>query len=153
MTRSVANGRRVVRMRRVTPAVAMLTILLAATFAFCKSSKQSDAFEISRPTVIAFYPTASDLKKDDSNSALFDFQLYTTNARRTLEQSGVDFEVVNTRSFNVVQEGRPTTFKPAKAAPGCYFAMPGKKPRIEYGVMNDQDIVRIAHEYFGPAIK
>jgi hypothetical protein len=31
--------------------------------------------------------------------------------------------------------------------------MPGKKPRIEYGVMNDQDIVRTAAEYFGRAMK
>lgn len=140
-------------MRRVASAVALLTILLAATFALGKSAKKSDAFEISGPTVIAFYPTSTDLKKDDANSGLFDFQLYTTSARRTLQQSGVDFEVVNTRSFNVVLDGKATTFKPAKAAPGCYFAMPGKKPRIEYGVMNDQDIVRTANEYFGRAMK
>ena len=140
-------------MRRVNTAVALLTMLLAASFALGKSVRKSDAFEISGPTVIAFYPTSSDLKKDDSNSGLFDFQLYTTNARRTLQQSGVDFEVVNTRSFHVVLDGKPATFKPAKAAPGCYFAMPGKKPRIEYGVMNDTDIVRTAQEYFGRAMK
>lgn len=140
-------------MRRVNAAVALLTMLLAATSALGKSAKTSDAFEISGPTVIAFYPTSNDLKKDDADSALFDFQLYTTNARRTLEQSGVEFEVVNTRSFNVVLDGKPAKFKPAKAAPGCYFAMPGKKPRIEYGVMNDTDIVRTAQEYFGRAMK
>jgi hypothetical protein len=140
-------------MRRVSSAVAIFTILLAATPGLCKSSKKPDGFEISGPTVIAFYPTSSDLRKDDSNSALFDFQLYTTSARRTLEQDGVDFEVVNTRTFNVVLDGKLARFKPAKAAPGCYFAMPGKKPRIEYGVMNDQDIVRTAAEYFGRAMK
>lgn len=140
-------------MRRLNSAIALLTILLTGTVASGKSSKKPDGIEISGPTVIAFYPTNSDLKKNDENSALFDFQLYATSARRTLEQSGVDFEVVNTRSFNVVLDGRRTTFKPAKASPGCYFAMPGKKPRVEYGVMNDQDIVRTAHEYFGRALK
>lgn len=140
-------------MRRLTPAVALLAILLAATLAVCKSSKQSDAFEIRGPTVIAFFPTSSDLKKDDANSALFDFQLYTSSARRSLEQGGVAFEVVYSRSFHVVLDGRVTEFKPAKASPGCYFATHGKKPRIEYGVMNDSDVVRIAHEYFGAAMK
>jgi hypothetical protein len=32
---------------------------------------------------------------------------------------------------------------------GYYFIAPGKKPRIEYGVVTDIDLLQIATEYFG----
>jgi hypothetical protein len=143
-------------MRRLTPpSVALLTILLAATFAVCKSSKRSAAIEIDGPTVIAFFPTVSktDRKHSDEDEALSDFQLYTASARQSLQQAGVGLEVVYSRSFEVVLDSESTTFKPAKGAPGYYFAMPGKKPRIDYGVMTDADLLRIAKEYFGIAMK
>lgn len=142
-------------MRRLSSSIALLTILLTATFAICKSSKRSGAIEIGGPTVIAFFPTVSktDRKHSDDDESLSDFQLYTASARQPLQQAGVDLQVEYSRSFEVVFDGKSTTFKPAKGAPGYYFAMPGKKPRIEYGVMNDKDIVRTATEYFGRAMK
>jgi hypothetical protein len=142
-------------MRRLGSSIALLAIFLTATLALCKSSKKSGAFEIDRPTVIAFFPTVSktDRKNSDADEALSDFQLYTASARGRPEQAGVDLEVVYSRSFQIVLDAKTTSFKPKKAEPGYYFAGPGKRPRIEYGVMSDADILRVAHEYFGSAMK
>jgi hypothetical protein len=40
-------------------------------------------------------------------------------------------------------------FRPVKGDVGYYFVAPGKKPRIEYGVMTDADLLQVANEYFG----
>jgi hypothetical protein len=47
---------------------------------------------------------------------------------------------------------RLITFRPAKGV-GYYLVEPGKKPRIEYGVMTDADLLRVANEYFGISAK
>jgi hypothetical protein len=111
--------------------------------------------EINGPTVIAFFPEVSktDRKDSDADESLSEFQLYAASARQRLEGEGVNLQEVFTRSFEIVLDGRSTTFRPSKATPGYYFATPGKKPRIEYGVMSDTDILRVAHEYFGAAVK
>jgi hypothetical protein len=121
----------------------------------CKSSQKAAPFEIDRPTVIAFFPSDSkaDGKNDDANDSLSDFQLYAASARQPLQNAGVDLQVTYARAFQVAIDAKVTTFRPPKAEPGYYFAMPGKKPRIEYGVMNDSDVLRIAREYFDGAMK
>jgi hypothetical protein len=142
-------------MRRLTTFAALLAVLLAVAPAFAKTSHTDSAIAIVRPTVIAFYPSEAKVagKDDDANSSLSDFQLYTASAEQRLQTTNVAVETVFTRSFEVVQDGKTLTFRPARAAPGYYFAMPGKKPRIEYGVMTDADILRTAQEYFGNAMK
>jgi hypothetical protein len=142
-------------MRKVTPAVALLAILMMAGIASGRSSRKSSAMEIDGPTVIAFYPEVSktDRKNSDADESLSEFQLYAASARQRLESEGVNMQEVFTRSFEVVLDGRATTFRPSKATPGYYFATPGRKPRIEYGVMSDTDILRVAKEYFGAAMK
>jgi hypothetical protein len=143
-------------MRRLGSSIALLAIFLTASLAPCKSSRKNDStFEIDRPTVIAFFPSneKANSKTDDKSESLSDFQLYTASVRQPLEQAGADLEVVYSRSFQTVLDGKMTTFRPARAEPGYYFATPGKRPRIEYGVMSDKDILRVAHEYFGSAMK
>jgi hypothetical protein len=141
-------------MRRLPLFTAWLMIFLVAAPAPCKTSRKAAPFEIDRPTVIAFFPSEEKIegKDTDTNDSLSDFQLYAASARQRMS-GNVDLEVVYTRSFQVVLDGRVTTFSPPRAEPGYYFAAPGKKPRIEYGVMNDSDILRVAQEYFGTAMK
>jgi hypothetical protein len=142
-------------MRRLLSAAALVAIFMVVVPAPCKAPKRaSSAIEIVRPTVIAFFPSDPNaVKNDDANDSLFDFQLYTASARQRLAAENVEFQVVYTRSFQVVQDGRLTNFRPPRAEAGYYFAMPGKKPRVEYGVMSDKDIERVAGEYFGGAVK
>jgi hypothetical protein len=42
-----------------------------------------------------------------------------------------------------------TAFRPLKGNVGYHFVVPGRKPRIEYGVMTDADLLQVANEYFG----
>jgi hypothetical protein len=142
-------------MRRLTSAAALLTILLTVNPAPCRTSRKAAAFEIDRPTIIAFFPsdTKSQSKNSDADDSLSDFQLYAASARQPLQNAGVELEEVYAREFQIALDGKTTNFRPPKAEPGYYFAMPGRKPRIEYGVMNDSDILRVAREYFGNAVK
>ena len=104
------------------------------------------------PTVVAFFPPTSDaeLEKDaDANEALDDFQFYASRVRGPLKTAGIHFHELYTHSFLVRIGKVSTTFRPAKVKVGYYFVVPGKKPRIEYGVMTDADLLQVANEYFG----
>jgi hypothetical protein len=103
-------------------------------------------------TIVAFFPPVSGAKfeKDaDTNEALSDFQLYTTRVREPLKNAGVEFHELYTRSFRVRVGKAVTTFHPNKVDVGYCLVVPGKKPRIEYGVMTDTDLLEVANEYFG----
>lgn len=142
-------------MRRIAFLLVWLPVILAVNPVFGKAADKAQVFEVDRPTVIAFFPSAakSTKKAGSANDSLADFQLYTSSARQPLQSGGVDLQVVYEREFRVIVDGRTTTFKPSKSETGYYYVAPGKKPRIEFGVMNDTDIVRVAHEYFGNAMK
>jgi hypothetical protein len=104
-------------------------------------------------TIVAFFPPVTDaeLQKDaDTNEALADFQLYATRVREPLKRAGVDFHELYTHSFRVRVGKAVTTFRPGKVDVGYFFVVPGKEPRIEYGVMTDTDLLQVANEYFGP---
>ena len=128
-----------------------LSWLLVGTVAFV-SSQDTPTFEISQPTIVAFFPpvTQSELVKEpDTNESLSDFQFYASQVREPLKKAGVEFKEVYARSFRLRLRQTVTTFRPAKVEVGYYFITPGKKPRIEYGVMTDVDLLQIANEYFG----
>jgi hypothetical protein len=103
-------------------------------------------------TIVAFFAPVTDaeLQKDaDTNEALADFQLYATRVREPLKKAGVDFHELYTHAFRVRVGKAVTTFRPVKVDVGYYFIVPGKEPRIEYGVMTDADLLQVANEYFG----
>jgi len=105
-------------------------------------------------TVVAFFPpvTKADLQKDaDTNESFADFQFYAARLREPLKKLGIDFREVYAHSFRVRIGKTVTTFRPAKGDVGYYFVVPGKQPRIEYGVMTDADLLQVANEYFGRA--
>jgi hypothetical protein len=111
---------------------------------------------VNGPTVVAFFPPVTDaeLSKDpDANESLADFQLYATRIRERLHNAGIEFEEINASSFAVRCGAKTTTFRPKKTTVGYYFITPGKSPRVEYGVMTDVDILRVAAEYFQHAPK
>jgi hypothetical protein len=111
---------------------------------------------VSGPTIVAVFPPVTDaeLKKDtDTNEALADFQLYTTRVREPLKGAGIEFHELYAHSFRVRDGKTVTTFRPVKGDVRYYFIFPGKKPRIEYGVMTDADLLQVAREYFGSPAK
>jgi hypothetical protein len=103
-------------------------------------------------TIVAFFPPVTDaeLQKDaDTNEALADFRLYATRVREPLKKAGIDFYEVYAHSFRTRVGKTVTGFRPVKGSVGYYFVAPGRKPRIEYGVMTDADLLQVANEYFG----
>jgi hypothetical protein len=134
----------------VTPSVSVLLCLPIG------AAPKEKLVVVNGPTVIAFFPPVTDaeLSKDpDTNESLADFQLYTTRVQEKLNNAGIEFEEINASSFAVRCGAKTTTFHPKKTTVGYYFIAPGKSPRVEYGVMTDVDILRVAAEYFQLASK
>lgn len=98
--------------------------------------------------------TEAELSKDpDTNESLADFQFYATRVREKLRNAGIDFEEIYASSFAVKCGTKTTTFHPKKVTVGYYFVVPGRSPRVEYGVMTDEGIFDVAAEYFRLASK
>lgn len=115
-------------------------------------AQEQPVVSVRQPTVIAFFPHATDAElsqNPDLNEVLGDFQLYAAQAREPLAKIGVHFKVISGTQFQVQQGQIRTDVKVGKDRVGYYFVAPNKKPRMEYGVMTDADLVRIAKEYFG----
>jgi hypothetical protein len=120
----------------------VLSLFIFVYPAICTAQKNR-AIVVNRPTIVAFFPpvTAQELSKEpDTNEALSDFQEYATRVRGQLQAIGVDFEEIYASSFAVKRAGKTITFHPKKAEVGYYFVEPGKAPRVEYGVMSDEDM-------------
>lgn len=104
------------------------------------------------PTVVAFFAPVSQAKLDkepDTNEALADFQLYATNVREPFRKEGIEFHELYAHSFQLRIGSKVIKFRPVKADVGYYLIAPGKKPRIEYGVITDADLLQMASNYFG----
>jgi hypothetical protein len=106
---------------------------------------------VAGPTIVAFFPTtkAEGRKDADANEALADFQFYAAKVREPLKKVGIEFQEVYAQSFRVRIGQGTTLFRPANGNVGYYLIVPGKKPRIEYGVLTNNDLLQVANEYFG----
>jgi len=103
---------------------------------------------ITRPTIVAFFPPVnSDASDSDTNEALADFQIYTARVRRPLRSRGIEFRELYVHSLRIRVGTSVSTFRP-KVYVGYYFIAPGRKPRVEYGVHTDDELLEIANEYF-----
>ena len=70
-----------------------------------------------------------------------------------MRKSGIQFLELHERSFRIRIAQEIQVFKVGKAGVAYYLFMPGKKPRIESGVMTDVDLLQFANEYFGTSIR
>jgi len=97
--------------------------------------------------VIAFFDTQGG-RGFDTEVVLDDFQFYAAQVREKLKKAGVSFEQVYSRDFRVEVGKKRRTFRAVKMV-GYFFAAPGKKPLIEYGVMTDADLMQLVRDHFG----
>jgi PP-loop superfamily ATP-utilizing enzyme len=137
-------------MKRLRSAFACVA-LYALTVAPGAAEKQP-VVVVRGPTVVAFFelvPQAKLNKDPDTNESLADFQLYATSVREPLRKEGIEFHELYAHSFRLRIGSKLTTFRPAKVDVGYYLVAPGKKPRIEYGVMTDSGLLQVANAYFG----
>jgi len=134
--------------KTIRPCVAawlLLSTLLTA-------AQTSLTYNVKSPTILAFFTPASHSEPKETGTdeaeALADFEVYGQRVLKPLAEMGVDYKEVRASGF-VVRIGNATTnFRPTEGV-GYYFVAPGKKPRIEYGVMTDDDLLQVAQNYFG----
>jgi len=127
----------------------MLLVLIPARVGF--SQKQPPSFEITGPTIIAFFSPVTQNQTDD-NEALSDFQFYFSKVGDPLKRAGISLYRADAHSFRVRNAGRSQTFRSGKIVVGYYLVSPGVAPQIQYGVMTDSDLLEIARKYFHRAI-
>jgi hypothetical protein len=134
--------------------VALICVLTLRVSLVVAAEKQP-VVVVAGPTIVAFFPvTKAELQKDaDTNEALADFQFYAKQVREPLKKTGIEFQEVYAQSLRVRIGQQATVFRPAKGNVGYYLIVPGKRPRIEYGVLTDADLLQIANEYFGTSAK
>jgi hypothetical protein len=120
------------------------------------NTQSAGAFNIARPTVVAFFVPATNSQsvKDTatSNEALADFRLYGAAARKRLEQAGVEYKEAYVSVFQVQSGGAISIVQPTTGV-GYYFAAPGKKSHITYGVLTDTDLLQQVEQYLGVVAK
>jgi len=136
-------------MKRLNAAIACAALCCLTVAA--GSAEKQPVITVRGPTVVAFFepvPQAQLDKDPDASEALADFQLYARNVREPFRKAGIEFHEVYAHSFQLRAGKRLTTFRPAKVKVGYYLVAPGTKPRIEYGVMTDADLLQAANEYF-----
>jgi hypothetical protein len=137
----------------VSVAIAVALVLFAVRVRAGAVMKAPPVFNVKGPTVIAFFPPVSDseLDKDsDLDDSLSDFQYYDDEVRVPFKKAGIELHEAYARSFSVRVNGKLTTFRTTqKNDVGYYFIAPGKKPHVEYDVMTDEDLLDVAHDYFG----
>jgi hypothetical protein len=139
-------------MKRLMSAIACIALCGLIGPAAPAAAEKPPVVVVRGPTVVAFFEPVpqAELEKDpDTNEALADFQWYATSVRDPLRKAGIEFHELYTHSFRLRVGNRLTTFRPVKGDVGYYLVVPGKKPRIEYGVITDVDLLQVANEYFG----
>lgn len=132
-------------------AIAVVLLLLTIGFRDARAAK-APVFTVRTRTVVAFFApvTDRDLDDEDTNEDLSDFQYYDDEVRAPFKTAGIDLHETYTRSFSIRLKGKILEFHtPRNNNVGYYFIGPGKKPHVEYGVMTDEDLLDVAHDYFG----
>ena len=122
----------------------------------CSGAEKQQLIIVRGPSIVAFFApvTQAELEKDpDINETLSDFQFYATQVRKPLKEGGIEFYELYASSIQLRVGKRVTIFRLGKVSVGYYLVAPGRKPRIEYGVMTDEDLLQVAHKYFGIPIK
>jgi hypothetical protein len=105
-------------------------------------------FSVAGPTIVAFFPlTDAELKSDDTNEALGDFQYYVGQVEKPLQRRGIKLYQSYAASFQLKLETGTEAFTPKDRGCGYYFVAPGQKPHIEYGVMTGDDLLHEARKY------
>lgn len=144
-------------MKQLTFPIACVAVcILGGRIAPVAAAEKQPIVVVRGPTVVAFCQpmTQAELEKNaDANEALADFQLYAKQVREPLKKEGIEFHELYASSFRLRFDERLARFKPVKADIGYYLVAPGKKPRGEYGVMTDTDLLGVAKEYFGMSPK
>jgi hypothetical protein len=129
----------------------LLIVPMFAAYTAPKTQTRVQTFVVRGPTVIAFF-VPENPNHADEDEALDDFQWYAMQSSKRMKAAGIEFHVVSARSFRVSVLGKTQVFT-AKESVGYYLVAPGKKARVEYGVITDDDLMEVARSTFGTVRK
>jgi hypothetical protein len=130
------------------------SVLLTVKDIQSKAYGKPPLVDVKGPTLIAFLvPVDTGHSSDDDNEVHADFSVFALEQAKSCRQNGIHFEELHVHSFRVRDGERLTLFRPTKITVGYYLLAPRKKPRVEYGVNTDSDLMEIAREYFGSEIE
>jgi hypothetical protein len=127
-------------------------LLLSVAGSRVTAAAKAPVFTVQTRTVVAFFAPVSDrdLDDEDTSEGLSDFQYYDDEVRAPFRKAGIEFHETYTRSFTIRMKGKVLPFHTTRTNDiGYYFIAPGKKPHVEYGVLTDEDLLDVAHDYFG----
>jgi len=133
-----------------------LTLALQAIGFGQPKHEQKQVIQIHQATVISFEPPPKpgELENGEGHSEAYnDFAYYVNLAEEPLSRSGIEIRSVLAREFAVRDGNRIRTIKAGKGGFGDCMVAPGKVPRMEFGVMIDQDLFDAVRKYFGIAIQ
>jgi hypothetical protein len=112
------------------------------------STTRCDIFGVAGPTVIAFLDPTDSGKDPQFTETLLDFQRSIRRVRVRFE-SKIRARECYQSSFEVRVGGARRRFVAKAQGVGYYFVSPRQEPRIEYGVITDDDLIDVMKEYFG----
>ena len=137
-------------MIRPLSVVAFGLALFLAPPALPQAHAENPIVVVHGPTVVACFVPVSDAEMEkypNLNESLADFQLYTAQARKPLQQRGIAFRVLSARRFAMQVRGNVVNYLVGGVA--YYFVAPGKRVHVHTGVMTDTELVEAADQYFG----
>jgi len=125
------------------PAVAVVAVPKTVVPVASVTKADGDTFQISGPTIIAFFPTTQE--------ALGDFQNYLYEMMQPLQDAHIRVEQSYESAFQVQVDGKQVIFnaKAVKYGYGYYFIEPGKAPHVVTDMLTYQDFQQVSKDYFG----
>jgi hypothetical protein len=144
-------------MRNPVKSIVVFLIVLSAAASKPQSSKERiPAFEIEGPTIITYFRESSQAELDKGGGdaeAASDYSYYLNNVEGRIESSGITLKSIVGAHFRVKIGNKVLDVRDDAVGVGYYFITPGKAPRLEKGVMTDEDLVLEARKYFGMKIR
>lgn len=113
------------------------------------------ALVVRGPAVVAFFPAVDEQKTQrdiDTVAALDDFRHYAAKVSPILSQRGITFKQVYAGEFRITTGRKTRQFRPARPV-GYYLILPGRSPRVHYGVATDADLLHFVDGYFGASTR
>ena len=145
--------------RKAPTAPAVAVVAVSKTVVPVASVEKVDVktFQISGPTIIAFFPTTqAEIDKDangpdEENETLGDFQNYLFEMMQPLQDAHIRVEESYEPAFRVEVDGKLITFnaKAIKYGYGYYFLEPGNAPHVVTDMLTDGDFQQESKDYFG----
>ncbi|MDR3753799.1 MAG: hypothetical protein P4K93_08945 [Terracidiphilus sp.] len=136
--------------------VVFLVVLSTAASKPQNSNEKIPTFEIKGPTIITYFREISQAELDRGEGdaeAASDYSYYLHNVEGRMESSGITLKSILGAHFRVKIGNKVLDVRDNGVGVGYYFITPGKAPRLEKGVMTDEDLVLEARKYFGMKIR